>query len=140
MHSSNRLRRERDLGDEHDRAEPALEHLGARLEVDLGLARAGRAEEEIRPAAGGDPCDRGLLLGRELGGLVLTGERLPPGRRCLLFSALRCFGRNECERTARRGAVVLGDPERKVDERRRHGADNAVDRTGLDAGRRRLTE
>ena len=41
-HPPDRLRRERDLRDEDDRAEPALERGGARLQVDLGLAGAGR--------------------------------------------------------------------------------------------------
>ena len=43
------LRRERDLGHEHDRPESPLEHRGARLEVHLGLAGARRAvEQEVR--------------------------------------------------------------------------------------------
>ena len=43
------LRRQPDLGDEHDRAQPPLERRVARLEVHLGLAAAGRAvQEEIR--------------------------------------------------------------------------------------------
>ena len=47
-HAADRLRRERDLGHEHDRAEAALEHRGARLQVHLGLPGAGRAVEQER--------------------------------------------------------------------------------------------
>ena len=49
--AADRLRRERDLRDEDDRAEPALERRRAGLEVDLGLAAPGRAVEEEAPAA-----------------------------------------------------------------------------------------
>ena len=45
-HPADRLRRERDLGHEHDRPEAALEHRRARLQVHLGLAGAGRAVEQ----------------------------------------------------------------------------------------------
>ena len=44
------LRRERDLGHEHDHAPPALERRGRRAEVDLGLARAGDPVEQLRAA------------------------------------------------------------------------------------------
>ena len=53
-YAADRLRRERDLGHEHDRPEPALERRRAGLEVDLGLARAGRrrrAGTRRRPAS-----------------------------------------------------------------------------------------
>ncbi len=49
-HAPHGLRGERDLRHEHDRAEPALEHRRARLEVDLRLAGAGRPEEQERLA------------------------------------------------------------------------------------------
>ena len=56
------LRRERDLRDEDDRAEAALEHRRARLQVDLGLAGAGRAvEQDVAGAAVDDARDRGAL-------------------------------------------------------------------------------
>src|ERR687887_651546 len=48
--AAQRLRREGDLRDEHDRAAPALERRRARLEVDLRLAAAGGAVEEDVPA------------------------------------------------------------------------------------------
>ncbi len=41
-----RLRGERDLGDEDDRASPPCQRLASRLQVDLGLARAGHAVEQ----------------------------------------------------------------------------------------------
>ena len=40
------LRRERDLRHQHDRALSPLDRRGACLEVDLGLAAAGRSVEE----------------------------------------------------------------------------------------------
>ena len=45
------LRRERDLGHEHDHALAALERRGGRAQVDLGLARAGDAVQQVRAAA-----------------------------------------------------------------------------------------
>ncbi len=40
------LRRQGDLGHEHDRAEPSRERRLARLEIHLGLAAAGRPDEQ----------------------------------------------------------------------------------------------
>ena len=72
------LRRERDLGHEHDRAAPALERGGAGLEVDLGLAAAGRAVEEDVAAApverGDDRLDGLSLRRRQLRGRGLAAE------------------------------------------------------------------
>ncbi len=51
------LRRERDLRHEHDHARAALERRRGRAQVDLGLARAGDAVEQVR-AARGDRGDR----------------------------------------------------------------------------------
>ena len=51
------LRRQRDLGHEDDRAEPALEHRGAGLEVHLGLRRSGRAVQQEVAAARVDRGD-----------------------------------------------------------------------------------
>jgi hypothetical protein len=45
LEAAERLRGERDLGDEHDRAQSPLERGRAGLEVDLGLAAARRSEE-----------------------------------------------------------------------------------------------
>ena len=46
LEAPERLRRQRDLGDEHDRAAPARERRRAGLQVDLGLAAPRRAGEE----------------------------------------------------------------------------------------------
>ena len=61
------LRRQRDLGDEHDHVAAGGERLGRRAQVDLGLARAGHAvQQEPLPRRGrADREQRGLLLGRE---------------------------------------------------------------------------
>ena len=66
-----RLRRERDLRDEHDRAAATRERLLAGAQVDLGLAAAGRAVEQEVAAASverlDDPRARGPLRLRRLG-------------------------------------------------------------------------
>jgi hypothetical protein len=48
------LRRQRDLGHQHDRAAALLDRLADAAEVDLGLAAAGDAHEQVdgEPAAG----------------------------------------------------------------------------------------
>ena len=85
-----RLRRQRDLGHEHDCAAAAREGVLAGAEVDLGLAAAGRAVEQEVAAArvegDGDALDRGRLRGRR-------------GRR---------FRGRRCERLARDGRGPLG--------------------------------
>ncbi len=136
-HPADGLRCERDLRNEDDRAEPALERRGARLQVHLGLAGAGRAvDEEVAAVTGvhrlDDPRHGGDLLGRERERLGFAAERLPLGRRRLLLATLRQLRGDERERPSGRRAVVVGDPERERDERRRHLADHAVDRTSLD--------
>ena len=116
------LRRERDLRDEHDRPEAAVEGRGARLEVDLGLAAAGRALEEHVLAdshveRGHDPLDGVALVGRERLRLRLAGERLAHGRRRPLAAWRTADRRDELQRSRRGRAVVVGDPECEVDER-----------------------
>jgi hypothetical protein len=71
--AGDRLRREADLGDEDDRAAAALQRRLDRRQVDLGLARAGDAVEELLAGRAGlaverrhQGVDRGLLLGEEL--------------------------------------------------------------------------
>ena len=95
--ATDRLRRERDLGDEHDRAEAALERRRARLQVDLGLAAAGRAGEQqvlAEPLVerGSDAGDRrSLLLGQGLRlGLAASASR--SGRRRTLRPRARRNG------------------------------------------------
>ena len=119
--AAERLRREGDLRDEDDRAEPTLERRGAGPEVDLGLAAPGRAgEQEVAAVAverAHDALECPLLglgqprrprLGRE------PDVRLPP-----LTAPRAQLRRDELERARRRRAVVVGDPERELDERRR---------------------
>ena len=137
-HPTHRLRRERDLGDQHDRTESSLEHRRARLQVDLGLPGPRRAEQEKRGSAArverlDDPIDRSPLLGEELGWSRFTLERLPLGRRRLLLAPPRRLRCDQGERPRRGGAVVVGDPEREVDERRRHLPDDLLDGDRRDA-------
>ena len=60
--AADRLRRERDLGHEHDDAAAALERRGGGLEVHLGLAAPGRpVQQDVAAVAverGDDPLDR----------------------------------------------------------------------------------
>ena len=49
------LRRERDLRHEHDHAAPALERVRAGAQVDLGLAGAGDAVQQVRAARAQTP-------------------------------------------------------------------------------------
>ncbi len=60
-----RLRGERDLGDEHQRLAATSHGLGDEIEIDLGLAAAGDAIEQERPVvieAGDGRVDRALLV------------------------------------------------------------------------------
>ena len=129
------LRRQRDLRHQHDRTEPALERRRARLEVDLGLAAAGRSREQEVPAAPertDDAVDRGALLVGQLRRLGLAREALARQRRRPLAATLAHERRDERERARRRRAVVLGEPEREIDERRRKLLDDPLDRRDLD--------
>ena len=119
-----RLWRERDLGHEHDRPEPALERRRARLEIDLGLAAARRPlEQDVLADAlverRDDLLDRGRLVVRQRGRLRLAVERVTRGGRRPLAARRPTGRRDELERPRRRRAVVVGEPEREVDERRR---------------------
>ena len=112
-----RLRRQRDLRHEHDRATPSLERGGAGLEIHLRLAAAGcTVEEEVRALSGVEPLDDAIECG--------------PLRRAPLD------GSDEPERASRRRAVVVRDPEREAEERRRELLDDALDRSRLDPFRR----
>ena len=118
-----RLRCQRDLRHQHDRAPAALEHPLDHLQVHLGLARAGDAvQQHLALAAvhgGHASVDRGPLR---------IGEGAGPGRR------LRRRG-DRCQRPPRRArrdhqgqrarqrrAVLLGDPRRQLEQRRRHAS------------------
>ena len=91
---AHRLRGERDLRHEHDRAAAASERRVAGLEVHLGLAAPGRPhEQEVSRRsiveAADDPRDRRLLLGRELVRCGLPRQRLALHRRRPLPSRRR---------------------------------------------------
>ena len=89
--AAGRLRRQRDLRHQHDRAEPALERRRARLEVDLGLAAAGRPREQevsAAPERADDAVDRGALLVGQLLRLGLAREPLARQGRRPLTAAL----------------------------------------------------
>ncbi len=106
----------------------AGERGGSGLQVHLGLAAPGRAVQQhvatVRIERGDDPLDARDLLGSQLGGLGLAAERIagtglaarPPSPR-----HERC---NECQRTGRSRAVVVGHPERELDERRGNVVDD----------------
>ena len=103
--AADRLRRERDLRYEHDRAATALESDLARTQVDLGLAAPGRAVEQERTAAveGADDADeRSLLRSAEHRRTRLTAERLARHGGRTLGSAAALHRRDELERARRR--------------------------------------
>ena len=134
------LRRERDLRDEHDRAAAAGERRGARLQVDLRLAAAGRPLEQHVLAAAGlerrdDARDGRSLVGREALGLRLPRQRLAAGRRVARAARRTACRRDERERPGGGRAVVLGDPEGEVDEGRGQLVEQAPDRRRPHAGR-----
>ena len=124
------LRREGDLGHENDDSAAALERRRGALEVHLRLAASRRTLEEDVAAAiverGDDPRDGVALRRCEVLGLELAAERVA-GRwaaRCPTAGPLvRCD-----ERQGTRGsrAVVVGEPERELHERRRHAVDDGA--------------
>ena len=142
--ATERLRRQRDLGDEHDRAQAARDRLRARLQVHLGLAAPGGAVEQEVPTAGGDsgldPLERGALRAAQLGRLGLAAERVVAARALLLAAARRLRRRDERERAGRRRAVVVGRPEREVDEGGRKLVEDASGRDRVDPVGRRLLQ
>jgi hypothetical protein len=81
-----------------------------------------------------------LLLGGELRRSSFAGKLVldAPPRSALSARARR--RRDESERTGRRGAVVVGEPEGQVDERRRDRADDPFDRDRLDVFRSLLLQ
>ncbi len=79
-------------------------------------------------SADDDALDGRALLGRERLGLGLAGERLALGGRGPLAARRAAHRRDELERARGRRAVVVGDPEREVDERRRDLVEQPPDR------------
>ena len=135
--TSERLRRERDLRHEHDRAAAACERGFAGADVHLRLAAAGRAPQEDVAAAGVeqliDPRERVFLRRREVRGRSFRLDRVADD--APLAATLRERRCDERERTRRRRAVVVGDPERELDECRRQRLGDALDRGRVDAFR-----
>jgi hypothetical protein len=135
--AAHRLRREGDLRDEHDRPEPALERRGAGLEVHLCLAAAGRAVQQDVLAdplveRGDDPLDGHALLVRQALGLGLAFERLAQRGRGTLPARRPADGRDELEGARGGRAVVVGEPQREIDERGRNLVQQPADRRRLD--------
>ena len=127
------LRRERDLRDEDDRAETPFEHRCAGLEIDLRLARAGRAVQQDVVAAVDDA--RGEWPSESLPA-PLRRRWAPPVSRRRLQRAFRRDGRTRAERRPCGRRAVSAKPQRD----RRHGgelADDGLDRSRLGAFRRR---
>ena len=135
LEAAERLRGQRDLRDEHDRALAPLERRRARLEVDLRLAAAGRAgEQQVRAGAVDrldDPGTARCCALCQLGRLGLAGHAR--GRSAPFAAPGTQLRRDELERPRRGRAVVVGKPEREVDERRRQLVEDALDRRRLDA-------
>jgi hypothetical protein len=137
-----RLRRQRDLRHEHDRATPAFERRCAGLEVHLGLAAAGLSvEQEVAAARIERPRDASECISlrlRQLRRLGLADESLARTRP--LFPPLPLERRDQLERPSRRRAVVVGDPERQVDEHGRHLVDDRLDGDRFDPGGRLVAD
>ena len=142
--AADRLRRERDLGDEDDHASPLPQRGLRRLEVDLGLAAAGRAVEQETTALAfeslGQPGQRLELRLRQLSGPGLAAQRVAVGRLRQLLPALPLLRSDEPERAPGGRAVVVGEPECELYERRRQLLDDALDGRRLDPGRRGLVD
>ena len=123
-----RLRRERDLGDEHDDAAVARERGRRSLEVHLGLPASGRPVQQdmtsVAVQRADDPLDARTLRRRQLGGLGLAAERIPCGRLATRASPRSGMRSDESQRARRSRAVVVGQPEREIDEWRRDPVDD----------------
>ena len=99
---TDRLRREGDLRNEHDRAAAALECNGTGLQVDLGLTAPRCAvEEEVgalpRVECADDAVESRSLRGAELGRLRLTRQRVALRRLRPLAAGLPLHGRDQRE-------------------------------------------
>jgi tRNA (cmo5U34)-methyltransferase len=139
--TTQRLRCQRDLRDEDDRPAPTRERRLAGADVDLGLAAARcTPKESVAPSAVeelDDPGEHALLRLRQRRGRPLGREGACARHLSTLAAPLRVVRRDERERPRRRRAVVVGEPEREVDERRRQRLGDPLDRRGRDSLRRR---
>src|SRR5256886_13973091 len=102
--AADRLRRESDLGNEHDRAAAACEGNGAGLEIDLGLPAPRCTEEEevralVRVECADDAVERRTLRRAELGRLGLTGKPVASCRLWPLAACLALHRRYEARRS-----------------------------------------
>ena len=138
--AAERLRRQRDLRHEDDRAAARGEGGLAGPDVDLGLAASGRAgEQDVAAAARGellDPRERPLLRLGQLRRRGLRGQGLRHGHLPPLAAPGALLRRDQRERAGRRRAVVVGEPEREIDERRRERLEHPLGRDRLDVRRR----
>ncbi len=130
-----RLRREGDLGNEDDRAEPALEGGGTGPQVDLRLATAGLAVKEEAPAGADRLHDAGegciLRLGQRGGSLL--GRKVHGSRPTALAAPGTARRGDQRERARGRRPVVGRDPEREIDERTRDTSEHLLDADRLHA-------
>ncbi len=122
---------------------PAGERLLAGPQVDLRFPASGGAVEEegaAGPEGVDDPPQRSLLFLGELLGSRLRRERLRALSALGALASRPRLGGDERESARRSRAVVVGEPEREVDERGRDGAENALDGNGLDLRRSLVLE
>jgi hypothetical protein len=133
------LRREGDLGNEHDDAATARERCGARLKVHLRLAAPRRPVQQDVPTPRiqrRDDVRNSVLLGRrQLLRLGLTSQRFANRRRTNIAAAPACVWRDERESSSRSRAVVVGEPQRELDERRGNPVHDAPRIGDVDTGR-----
>ena len=138
-----RLRCERDLRDEHDRTEPARKRLLAGPQVHLGLAAPGCAVEQERAATlqrADNLVESRLLFLREGLGSRLGRERLRAFATLGALAARRRVWRNERQGARGSRPVVVGEPEREIDESRRDRPEHTLDRDRLDLWRSLVLE
>src|SRR3989454_4639019 len=122
--TAERLWRQRDLRHEHDRTPASRQRSRAGLQVDLSLPAPGRAvEQDVRALAAvqraNDSLDGCALRLAELLRLRLAGQGIALRRLRALPARTTPDRGDERERSCGRRAVVLGEPERELDECRR---------------------
>jgi hypothetical protein len=138
-----RLRRQRDLRHEDDRSAITFERGRAGLQVDLGLAAAGRAvEEEVRALTRvqrrSDSVECRALRRAQRVRFGLTADERVALRGLPTFAArLALNGSDKRKRAARCRPVVIREPECELDECGRKLVDDTIDRRSVDPLRRR---
>ncbi len=138
------LRRQGDLGYEDDRAPPTTDRRCAGLQIHLGLAAARGAVQKkmtgARVERGDDALDRHALRRGELGRLRLAGKRVARPRAAELSAPLAIPRSHEGECPGGCRAVVLGQPEREIDEGRWNPVYDRPGHRDRESGRRRHTQ